>query len=464
MNEFFGDAASDVGYSRRLRAVVQNQLIDFAEDMRRRGHHRQIVEDGSKVNETARPTQVARSEYMEHVRRLLRRSRGQELPGTFNPLIVGVLFYEQAQPWKKIVNDRYGTLMAAVKATLAQTLEYTTDETTREGLLCEVINPAMDRHSKELEAKMSEVLGPHLGGHPITYNHYFTETVQRIQHERSERLLRERLNTFFRLPADQAATSVHERLNTGDLLRALAPPNEADMDRHACSLAVDCMEAYYQVRWARGQCSFGSSLAGVRQSLTALQVAMKVLVDSFAVLAMEYCLIDSLSAIFCPATVMEMDDSVVHNIATESHNSQIERARVNEKLRSLKAGLQTLKRLDQQKEMGNWALSMVNVRETGESSLKDGKSDPSENPVMEELLDIKGEDNRLTGSLAKEPTTDSPDSRSGDVPPSLDYIRDGAFVGRRNVSEDRSPINFTRTAPDVSWLHRTPGKRKSLVK
>ena len=185
VNEFFGDAGSDVGYSKRLRAVVQNQLIDFAEDMRRWGHHRQIVEDVSKVNQTARPTQIARSEYLEHVRRLMRRSRGQELPGTFNPLIVGVLFYEQAQPWQKIVNDRYNMLMKAVKAALAQILQHTTDETTREGLLRDVVNPSMDRHSKELEAKMSEVLRPHLKGHPITYNHYFTETIQKTS-EREE--------------------------------------------------------------------------------------------------------------------------------------------------------------------------------------------------------------------------------------------------------------------------------------
>ena len=62
------------------------------------------------------------------------------------------------------------------------------------------------------------------------------------------RSLRKHLNLFFHLPVEQADTVVHQRLNTGDLLRALAPPNEADMDRYACSLAIDCMEAYYKVR------------------------------------------------------------------------------------------------------------------------------------------------------------------------------------------------------------------------
>ena len=188
---------------------------------------------------------------------------------------------------------------------------------------------------------------------------------------------------------------------------------------------------------------------------------MKVLVDSFAVLAMEHCLMDSLSEVFCPARVMEMDDSMVYNIAAESHNSQIERARVNEKMRSLKAGLQTLKRLDQQKEMSNWALSKSNVREKGDSDLKDGEFDLNEKPVLEELSDMKGEDNRPTGSPAKEPTMDSSDSRFKEVSANADSMWDGAFIGERNVSENQSPINVARTvAPDDFWL----GNRKSALK
>ena len=35
--------------------------------------------------------------------------------------------------------------------------------------------------------------------------------------------------------------------DTGQLLKALNQRTEADMDRYACSEAVDCMEAYYKV-------------------------------------------------------------------------------------------------------------------------------------------------------------------------------------------------------------------------
>ena len=175
---------------------------------------------------------------------------------------------------------------------------------------------------------------------------------------------------------------------------------------------------------------------------------MKVLVDDIAVLAMEYCLMDGLSEVFCPATVMEMDDSMVNSIATESHSSQIERARVIEKLQSLEAGLHTLNRLDQQKEMGGRALSMSSVRGAGSPGLKGGKSDPSEEIVLEKPFDVKGEDEGRAESLAKAPTSDNFD----------------ALVGGGSVPENQSPVAVFRTTSDDSWRDRPLGKRKSVVK
>ena len=128
---------------------------------------------------------------------------------------------------------------------------------------------------------------------------------------------------------------------------------------------------------------------------------MKVLVDDVAVLAMEYCLMDGLSEIFCPAMVVQMEDRVVNGITTESHNSRTERARVVEKLESLKAGLQALNRLDHQKEMCGPALSRLNARDAGDPSLKGGESNSSGEAVSGNTFDLKGEDQGQAENLAK---------------------------------------------------------------
>ncbi len=83
---------------------------------------------------------------------------------------------------------------------------------------------------------------------------------------------------------------------------------------------------------------------------------MKVMVDNFGVLGIERCILDGLSDTFSPDTVMRLDDRLIRNIAAETEESQIERARTVKKLNSLEAGLQTLNRLSRNKAAGWWML------------------------------------------------------------------------------------------------------------
>jgi len=56
------------------------------------------------------------------------------------------------------------------------------------------------------------------------------------------------LNAFFKIKPDTGSSYVqHGGFHTGQLLEALNQRTEADMDRYACSEAVDCMEAYFKV-------------------------------------------------------------------------------------------------------------------------------------------------------------------------------------------------------------------------
>lgn len=249
-HEFFGRAETDVGFSKRLRAVAQDLLLQFAERMRDEGHDREIIEDTPSRPSPRVSKQITRSEYTNHVRELMRRTRGCELPGTFSPLIVGDLFYQQSRPWKRLVELFSERILNAIRSTLRLILVHTTDETTRDGLQREIIDPAMERYSKQLEMKVQEIIRPHQEGHPITYNHYFTQTIQKARQEHAKKDQARRLNAFFKIRPEMGPSLVsgHHGFNTGDLLDALNQPTEADMDRFACSEAIYCMEAYYKVR------------------------------------------------------------------------------------------------------------------------------------------------------------------------------------------------------------------------
>lgn len=251
IDDFFGSAKSKEGYSKRLRAVIQAVLINFAEDMRRSGHEREIADTAyvERDDDDFGPSKISRADYLLEVRNLMRRSRGCELPGTFNPLIIGDLFFQQSQPWKMLVNDCCRKVLEATKLCIDLILIHTTDDRTRAGLHREIVDPAIEGLLKALEAKILELLKPHQKGHSVTYNHYFTETVQKARQAHEKKELQGRLNSFFKVSEGTASVQLSGRsFNTAELLNVLSNKTGQDMELYACSEAVYCMEAYYKVR------------------------------------------------------------------------------------------------------------------------------------------------------------------------------------------------------------------------
>ncbi len=105
---------------------------------------------------------------MEGVSEPMRRTRGLELPGTFNPMIVGDLFFNQSQLWSKFVQEYMDHIVAAARTTVELILAHSADASTAESLLCEFINPAFDGCVKKLRRKVQEALQPHQREHEQT--------------------------------------------------------------------------------------------------------------------------------------------------------------------------------------------------------------------------------------------------------------------------------------------------------
>ena len=246
--DFFGDALTAEGYSKRLRAVIQSLLLDFASDMNLYGQRKIIVDEDLGHKAQPEKSEISRAAFIYEVLELMKRSRGRELPGTFNPLIIGDLFYHQSNPWKSLVEKYIDKIIDATRTALEMAIAAAADVKTSEGLLHELLYPALGQYSTALQEKATEVLRPHRQGHPITYNHYFTETVHKVRETRERKRQARQLNVFFKRQQDTPEGLISAgAFNTRDLLNALTQPAEADMDRHACSDAVDCMEAYYKV-------------------------------------------------------------------------------------------------------------------------------------------------------------------------------------------------------------------------
>jgi len=253
---FFGELSSDGGGDlKRLRAVIQNLNVDFAELMRTQGQRRHIVDEKESVSTDAAQTarkSITRDDFESEIVALLKRNRGRELPGMYNPMMVGELFHLQSLPWEAMARSHINHTCDVVETFLEQTLAYLTDENTSFNLFRDVVGPLLRERAQQINLKLDEILIPFTRGHPITYNHYFTETIQNIRQKRLEKDVTDRL---CKIAPDMVAGTQHRTiagcvgssLKVSDLVSALSSRNEADMDKYAASEILLCMEAYYKV-------------------------------------------------------------------------------------------------------------------------------------------------------------------------------------------------------------------------
>ena len=245
-DSYFGDAMSLVGYQKRLRAVAQNLNRGFAERMAVNGRRYEVVEDGEEVG-SGRRGHLTRDEYIEKIVLVIQKGRGRELPGMFNPMIVTELFKELSSPWESIAENHVLEVWKATRLSLNHLVTHVADSTTVKSILAGVFEPHLDSLLTSLREKLSGLLKPHQSGHPITYNHYFTETLQSIRKEREKSRLFALVQEEFGMVSLVSETKVSRTIDFEQFLERLLGPREPDMDYFAASDALDCLNTYYKV-------------------------------------------------------------------------------------------------------------------------------------------------------------------------------------------------------------------------
>ncbi|KAF2176238.1 hypothetical protein K469DRAFT_760882 [Zopfia rhizophila CBS 207.26] len=238
---FFEDPTSEVGYHKRLRAWIQNLNLDFIEDITRRGHWRKLTDSSCSNLGSRGQILTIRIQYVDHIQRLIQEDKG---PGA---------------------------------------------------LLQNVFNPSLNQLLRDLKDKTRELLVPYQSGYPITYNHYFTETLQKVRNEWTKDEYTRIIQGFFGVSSlDSVYYGGYRDLRP--LVTALLQHREPDVNRHAYSKALDCMEAYYKV-------------------------ALKRFIDDVAVEVVEIKLVSKLYDIFSPITVISVFANLVIAITGESEEN-----------------------------------------------------------------------------------------------------------------------------------------------
>ena len=131
-DSFFHEAAD-----RRLRADMQKTLPAFAKEMHLKGHAKNIIDysdEEDSDDDMPGPHVIRRSTYIDEVKMFMVDSRGRELPGTYNPLIVAELFRKQCKPWHGMVRSVLESTFHAASRTMESILQHAADEETATAL------------------------------------------------------------------------------------------------------------------------------------------------------------------------------------------------------------------------------------------------------------------------------------------------------------------------------------------
>ena len=267
-HSFFGSIEADKGFeddnnSRRLRAAVQHYNLQFASSMRQYGHKFRIPATGDAAGTNSlsdlpdpplfdeyraaseKQKTKSREAAVSWVKNLLVKTRGRELPGNFNPMLMSQLFWEQSEHWEEMALahiDRMDALCASVVQRAIQAV-VTPDIAGR--LQALKLDQALQVRRRAALKELKSLIADKQRS-PITYDPSYTATVQEARGKKT------RAN--FQKLVDEAKVDVSTEkdgkkqfVNPKILQSSYQELLQPDMDKTSAEDALDSQLAYYKV-------------------------------------------------------------------------------------------------------------------------------------------------------------------------------------------------------------------------
>lgn len=279
-------STDDSAFSRRLRAIVQVMNLDFSEQFRINGHKFQVkledsdkqpkiepgdvTEDESIVSSEGRsdkfsindasisepdnpfsdisgPQKLSHQKALDWVEKVIVRARGKELPGNFNPLVIGELFWEQSSKWKLFATAHVDQVSEACRVFLHDLLKNQCARDVYPRLWPYIRESLKQRHENAL-AELEKIINE-VKSYPINYNHYYTDTIKKRQESRRKGGLKECLKaaTQHRVLEDCRSNHTSASIDVDQALALYSERIDPDMEKYSCEQVLDCLFAIYKV-------------------------------------------------------------------------------------------------------------------------------------------------------------------------------------------------------------------------
>jgi hemerythrin superfamily protein len=174
---------------RRIRARVQVLNRSFAQVMHSRGHglaafvvpaHESAPIPTSYLSAAGNAPIVNLPGYLHAIRRIMDNFSGQELPGLFNPHVIGQVFNKKAQKWNAIASAHINEVWMVVKDAMVAMVNHCTNGDTSKRILRHVVFEVLEKRRIQMDRKLAELLAPNMKSQPMTYDPHFEEDVRKI--------------------------------------------------------------------------------------------------------------------------------------------------------------------------------------------------------------------------------------------------------------------------------------------
>ena len=278
--------------NRKLRTVVRDCGNGFHQRLLGAGHTYDIFWDPSISNQdTVNVMDSFRNSPLMHlIAEKLRTTRGWEIPGSFNPLIISPIFKEMSAKWVGIAQEYAEYVWQHSKLFVEILLKECCEPDTYKKIIHQVVEKELDIRRTQLRLKIDELATPYTKGHAFTFS------------TRLEWLQR--------------------KLHTGLGLETSGAPWQmtiSDDDPLACEQVFVRAQAFYQV-------------------------AIETFIDNVTMIAVENCLISGLENVLSPGRIAEMTDDELDAIASESSENQSNRQSLQKVLEGLDVALKTCRK------------------------------------------------------------------------------------------------------------------------
>ncbi|KAL4965069.1 putative dynamin GTPase [Aspergillus stella-maris] len=269
----------------RLRAAIHMHNENFAAYMRQHGEKRKVIASEQLDTTQADNDQVLLTDD-QMMSWLYHETRGRELPGNHNHTLLTELFQAQSERWGGISRRHF----------IHSALSFVR------------IKVSLDSNAQKAYEELDKLIQDE-ACHPITYNHYYTDNIQKARLDRSKENLK--------VSMDDVTRDWNGKLESGKLLSALQDRVVVDMTKQACTDARTDLAAYYKV-------------------------AIKSFVDNVCRQVIERHILATLPNVFSPITVSTYTDEDLLRLAAESRQIRRRRTEASQLQKALEQSLRDL--------------------------------------------------------------------------------------------------------------------------